>query len=179
MLISIYSRFFPNFGTILFSSCLILLVCISISFLFFFIFVKFYDFVFFFALFILVDMGFSLEIDRNFLGFDLDDAVWANLGFPFLMSSRTLRRRLHHGDVDGGRNDRYETSGFDSLNEPLLGDRDHDYTKHSEVRVLFCNIRFQSKLTTWIDFLLDFDILVGIFFMKGASTCGYFGWTTE
>ncbi|KAL8460124.1 hypothetical protein ACS0TY_031874 [Phlomoides rotata] len=48
------------------------------------------------------------------------------------MSSRTLRRRLHHGDVDGGRYDRYETSRIDALNEPLLGDRDHDYNKHSE-----------------------------------------------
>ncbi|KAK6151399.1 hypothetical protein DH2020_014034 [Rehmannia glutinosa] len=48
------------------------------------------------------------------------------------MSSRTLRRRLHHKDVDGGRYDRYETSQFDSLNEPLLGNSDYDYNKHSE-----------------------------------------------
>ncbi|KAI3444231.1 hypothetical protein Pfo_000896 [Paulownia fortunei] len=42
------------------------------------------------------------------------------------MTSRTLRRRLHHGDIDGGRYDRLESSGFDSLNEPLLGNRDCD-----------------------------------------------------
>ncbi|KAH6772233.1 ELMO/CED-12 family protein [Perilla frutescens var. hirtella] len=54
------------------------------------------------------------------------------------MSSRTLRRRLHHGDVDGGRSDRYETSALDALNEPLLGvgDRDYDYNKHSEGQAL-------------------------------------------
>lgn len=44
------------------------------------------------------------------------------------MSSRKLRRRLHHGDVDGGRYDRYEAaSRSDSaLNEPLLGNEDYD-----------------------------------------------------
>ncbi|PIN05102.1 hypothetical protein CDL12_22355 [Handroanthus impetiginosus] len=52
------------------------------------------------------------------------------------MTSRTLRRRLHHRDVDGERYDRYETSGFDSLNEPLLGNGDYDYSKHSEGQAL-------------------------------------------
>ncbi|KAL3629802.1 hypothetical protein CASFOL_027024 [Castilleja foliolosa] len=53
------------------------------------------------------------------------------------MSSRTLRRRLHHRDVDGGKNDRYENSRFDSLNEPLLGNSDHDYdNNHSEGQTL-------------------------------------------
>lgn len=56
------------------------------------------------------------------------------------MSSQTLRRRLHHRDVGGGRYDRYETSGADSLNEPLLGDNDYDDNKHSEVLYLFCNM---------------------------------------
>lgn len=46
------------------------------------------------------------------------------------MSSRTLRRRLHHGDVDGGR---HETSRLDALKEPLLADGDYDYNKHNEV----------------------------------------------
>ncbi|KAK6127132.1 hypothetical protein DH2020_039123 [Rehmannia glutinosa] len=62
--------------------------------------------------------------------------VGENLEIPFLMSSRTLRRRLHHKDVDGGRYDRYETSQFDSLNEPLLGNSDYDYNKHSEGQAL-------------------------------------------
>ncbi|KAL2228097.1 ELMO domain-containing protein A [Sesamum indicum] len=52
------------------------------------------------------------------------------------MSSGTLRRRLHHGDVDGGRYDRYETSRFDSLNEPLLGYGDYDYNRHAEEQAL-------------------------------------------
>ncbi|KAL2464483.1 ELMO/CED-12 family protein [Forsythia ovata] len=47
------------------------------------------------------------------------------------MTSRTLRRRLHHGDVDGRKNEHLETSGFDSLDEPLLGNRDYDDV-HSE-----------------------------------------------
>lgn len=41
------------------------------------------------------------------------------------MSSKTLRRRLHHGDVDGKRKEHFETSGLDSLSEPLLGDDDN------------------------------------------------------
>ncbi|KAK7308163.1 hypothetical protein VNO77_41760 [Canavalia gladiata] len=45
------------------------------------------------------------------------------------MSSRTLRRRLHHGDVDGKRQEHYETSGLDSLNEPLLADDDYIESK--------------------------------------------------
>ncbi|XP_028766894.1 ELMO domain-containing protein A [Neltuma alba] len=40
------------------------------------------------------------------------------------MSSRTLRRRLHHGDVDGKSREHFETSGTDSLSEPLLGEHD-------------------------------------------------------
>ncbi|KAK6243615.1 hypothetical protein QUC31_010024 [Theobroma cacao] len=47
------------------------------------------------------------------------------------MRSGALRRRLHHGDVDGRRNENYETSGLDGLDEPLLGN--HDYNeRHSE-----------------------------------------------
>lgn len=36
----------------------------------------------------------------------------------------SLRRRLHHGDVDGKRREHYGTEGFGDLNEPLLGDDD-------------------------------------------------------
>lgn len=53
------------------------------------------------------------------------------------MTSRTLRRRLHHGDIDGGRHDRYEASGFDSLNEPLLAEREYDYNKLAEVLAIY------------------------------------------
>lgn len=40
--------------------------------------------------------------------------------------SRTLRRRLHHGDVDGRRHEHFDSSEFDGLNEPLLSSVDHD-----------------------------------------------------
>lgn len=51
----------------------------------------------------------------------------------YLMTSRTLRRRLHHADVDGKRNEKYDTSGFEGLSEPLLGG--HEYSDRSaEVR---------------------------------------------
>ncbi|KAJ9693617.1 hypothetical protein PVL29_009533 [Vitis rotundifolia] len=51
------------------------------------------------------------------------------------MTSKTLRRRLHHGDVDGKRHEHLETSGLDGLNEPLLGDYEYD-DKDSEGPVL-------------------------------------------
>ncbi|XP_031104214.1 ELMO domain-containing protein A [Ipomoea triloba] len=50
------------------------------------------------------------------------------------MSSTTLRRRLHHRDLDGKRNERYEVnqsmSSDDDLGEPLLGP--HNRYDHSE-----------------------------------------------
>ena len=50
------------------------------------------------------------------------------------MTSRTLRRRLHHSDVDGKGHERLETSDLDGLNEPLLGNQKYD-NRHSEVRL--------------------------------------------
>ncbi|XP_019432459.1 PREDICTED: LOW QUALITY PROTEIN: uncharacterized protein LOC109339464 [Lupinus angustifolius] len=50
------------------------------------------------------------------------------------MSSRTLRRRLHHGDIDGKSRERLETSGLDSLSEPLLAD--DDYSEHKKMCTL-------------------------------------------
>ncbi|CAL0322857.1 unnamed protein product [Lupinus luteus] len=50
------------------------------------------------------------------------------------MSSRTLRRRLHHGDIDGKSRERFETSGLDSLSEPLLAD--DDYNEHKKICTL-------------------------------------------
>ncbi|XP_023904318.1 uncharacterized protein LOC112016056 [Quercus suber] len=48
------------------------------------------------------------------------------------MTSRTLRRRLHHGDVDGKKQEHMEaSSGLDGLDEPLLGNYEHD-DRHSE-----------------------------------------------
>jgi len=37
------------------------------------------------------------------------------------MSISSLRRRLHHGDVDGRKNEHVDISSADALNEPLLG----------------------------------------------------------
>lgn len=45
------------------------------------------------------------------------------------MSSRTLRRRLHHGDVGGKGREHLDTSGLDSLSEPLL--QEHDYSENN------------------------------------------------
>ncbi|KAK1279292.1 hypothetical protein QJS04_geneDACA015107 [Acorus gramineus] len=42
------------------------------------------------------------------------------------MASKAIRRRIHHGDVDGGRNEHMETSGLESLSEPLLGSYNDD-----------------------------------------------------
>ncbi|KAL9247436.1 hypothetical protein vseg_020868 [Gypsophila vaccaria] len=46
--------------------------------------------------------------------------------------SSTLRRRLHHGDVDGGRREHYNTPGSDSLSEPLLGNDSEYGDRHLE-----------------------------------------------
>ncbi|XP_015888424.3 uncharacterized protein LOC107423393 isoform X2 [Ziziphus jujuba] len=47
------------------------------------------------------------------------------------MTSRTLRRRLHHGDVDGKNHEHLEATDWDGLNEPLLGTESYD-DRHSE-----------------------------------------------
>ncbi|KAJ4886246.1 ELMO/CED-12 family protein [Raphanus sativus] len=39
----------------------------------------------------------------------------------YKMASATLRRRLHHGDVDGRKYERYDATDSDTLSEPLLG----------------------------------------------------------
>ncbi|KNA24446.1 hypothetical protein SOVF_015730 [Spinacia oleracea] len=46
--------------------------------------------------------------------------------------STTLRRRLHHGDVDGRRREHYDSSDFGSLGEPLLGNHREYGDRHSE-----------------------------------------------
>ncbi|KAL6644989.1 hypothetical protein ACP70R_016597 [Stipagrostis hirtigluma subsp. patula] len=42
------------------------------------------------------------------------------------MSTSNLRRRLHHGDVDGRKNEHVDISSVESLNEPLLGTSSDD-----------------------------------------------------
>ena len=63
------------------------------------------------------------------------------------MSSRTLRRRLHHGDVDGKRQEHLETSGLDSLSEPLLAD--DDYIENKKVRNCMLNGGRLSSFFKW------------------------------
>lgn len=48
------------------------------------------------------------------------------------MATRTLRRRLHHGDFDGERNELRDKSGLDAITEPLLGKYGYD-EDHTEV----------------------------------------------
>ncbi|VAH90485.1 unnamed protein product [Triticum turgidum subsp. durum] len=42
------------------------------------------------------------------------------------MSASNLRRRLHHADVDGRKNEHVDISHVDSLDEPLLGKSSYD-----------------------------------------------------
>ena len=63
------------------------------------------------------------------------------------MSSRTLRRRLYHGDVDGKRQEHLETSGLDSLSEPLLAD--DDYIENKKVRNCMLNGGRLSSFFKW------------------------------
>lgn len=78
------------------------------------------------------------------------------------MSSRTLRRRLHHGDVDGGRHDRYETSRLDALKEPLLADGDYDCNKDNEVYLL---LGFLDQSSVFESFFLQICMVVFMVFL--------------
>lgn len=70
------------------------------------------------------------------------------------MSSRTLRRRLHHGDVDGKRKEHLETSGLDSLSEPLLGG--DDYSENKKVRIVIFFIGGEVKFIVFFSLILHF-----------------------
>ncbi|CAM8959112.1 unnamed protein product [Rhodiola kirilowii] len=48
------------------------------------------------------------------------------------MATGALRRRLHHGDVDGRRNELLDSSTLDGLSEPLLGSRHESSDPRSE-----------------------------------------------
>ncbi|XP_010525005.1 PREDICTED: ELMO domain-containing protein B-like [Tarenaya hassleriana] len=53
------------------------------------------------------------------------------------MASATLRRRLHHGDVDGRRYEKYDTTDTEDLNEPLLGSSNSSHRdEYNEDRTL-------------------------------------------
>ncbi|GMH09661.1 hypothetical protein Nepgr_011502 [Nepenthes gracilis] len=103
---------------------------------------------------------------------------WKIRGFsaePWIMSSSTtLRRRLHHGDVDGKRREHYETSGFDALSEPLLGnDRDYDdkfvekyalqgdWDDERKKVQLHWTILFSQLIAQWAHWLANIAIVSG------------------
>lgn len=57
------------------------------------------------------------------------------------MTSKALRRRLHHGDLNEKRRDYYEDSSLEGLSEPLLGNHDLG-ERHSEVGICGCRYYF-------------------------------------
>lgn len=76
---------------------------------------------------------------------------------------------MHHGDIDGGKHERYETSGLDASNEPLLADRDSDYNKHAEeqslvdildeqrrIQRLHWTLVFSNVIAQWVHWLANF-----------------------
>lgn len=74
------------------------------------------------------------------------------------MASRTLRRRLHHGDVDGHRHEHLEASRLDSLNEPLLGNYESG-DGGSEVKLLH------------FSFILMISVEGELFFCQRFASC--------
>ncbi|KAI3700876.1 hypothetical protein L2E82_45517 [Cichorium intybus] len=60
------------------------------------------------------------------------------------MASRTLRGRLHHGDVGGKKHEHLTGADFDDLNEPLLGNNDNNKTNRLEVQNIE-NILYDEK----------------------------------
>ncbi|PKA65615.1 hypothetical protein AXF42_Ash020545 [Apostasia shenzhenica] len=64
----------------------------------------------------------------------LSDHDHANLKwfYCFRMASSVLRRRLHHGDVDGRKKELLDAKESDNLSEPLLGYYNHDGSPSEE-----------------------------------------------
>lgn len=55
----------------------------------------------------------------------------------YKMASSTLRRRLHHGDVDGRKYERYDAADSETLSEPLLRSSSDSKDTYNEVSVSF------------------------------------------
>ncbi|KAI8562630.1 hypothetical protein RHMOL_Rhmol03G0049900 [Rhododendron molle] len=92
------------------------------------------------------------------------------------MTSQTLRRRLHHGDVNGKRHEYLETSGLEGLDEPLLGNCEHE-SGHSEGDTLadiwdderkkehfHWTLLFSQIITQWTQWLANFVVGSGALF---------------
>uniref|UniRef100_A0A7N1A2S7 Uncharacterized protein n=1 Tax=Kalanchoe fedtschenkoi TaxID=63787 RepID=A0A7N1A2S7_KALFE len=75
-----------------------------------------------------------------------------------LMTSVNLRRRLHHGDIDGKRSEHLDSSPFhDATDQPLLAndqgsgdDDDFDERKKEELQWSFL---FSDVISQWTQFL--------------------------
>ncbi|KAI4386614.1 hypothetical protein MLD38_004532 [Melastoma candidum] len=85
----------------------------------------------------------------------------------FQMTSSTLRRRLHHGDLDGRREEHLDGSNNEDLNEPLLGRHEPD-DRRAEERVLddlwddekrkarmHWTLLFSQLITQWVQWLAN------------------------
>ncbi|KAL7600689.1 uncharacterized protein LOC111890669 [Lactuca sativa] len=60
------------------------------------------------------------------------------------MTSRTIRRRLHHGDVGGKKHEHLIGADLDDLNEPLLGNNDDNKAKELQVQT-YEDIMYDEK----------------------------------
>ncbi|CAN6301073.1 unnamed protein product [Urochloa humidicola] len=81
------------------------------------------------------------------------------------MSINNLRRRLHHGDVDGRKNEHVDISNADALNEPLLGSS-HDnggsedlWDDDRKKEQLHWSFLFSNLIAQWAQWLAN--IIVG------------------
>lgn len=89
------------------------------------------------------------------------------------MASRTLRRRLHHGDVDGRRNEQFDVSGTDSLSEPLLGNHGHEnsaaavraleeiWDDEQKKQQLHWTLLFSQLIAQWAQWLANIMVASG------------------
>ncbi|XP_068342373.1 uncharacterized protein [Pyrus communis] len=62
------------------------------------------------------------------------------------MTSRTLRKRLHHGDVDGKKMEHLETSESDDLNVPLLGNYSDRHAEETTLEEIWDDERRKEHL---------------------------------
>ncbi|KAF8731201.1 hypothetical protein HU200_016525 [Digitaria exilis] len=93
------------------------------------------------------------------------------------MSKSNLRRRLHHGDVDGRKNEHLDISNADALNEPLLGSsHDNDGSEVYDPRrqdlldddrkkeELHWSFLFSNLIAQWAQWLANIIVGSGAFF---------------
>lgn len=87
------------------------------------------------------------------------------------MGTRAIRRRLHHGDVDGRRNERIESYGLDDLDEPLLGNyrNNESYSERSQQDIwdekkkesLHWTYLFSNVISQWAQWLANIVLGTG------------------